>query len=507
MPKVDTIFISHAGGVDDQWTRWVEAVLEEFGFDTVVFYGVSPSGGQAAKRIHDSLDRCHICLCLFSPRYFEPGRWTGDELAAADKLHKDRVVVLLPLAIGRTQTSGLYASIEATPIYDLTERAAIRLIATELKKHGAAVSARSLLVRPHNRPYYPGVRSGHLPMRTLVAGAGVENLIAESEQLAHDITSATDVSDTHLEELMAASRALARTYNYLPPGEILRQALPPYRWALEASNSSHVGEQVSELQYVLGRLHAIMSYATLDLGNDVAASRHALAVIRCARNAVNSELEAWGRGTHSMILRFQGRNDDSVREALRGLERKAEDSLTARLHAQAALSYVELGDVSRSREHLRRSEDVVDVPPTGPEMTDGIFLFSRAKHHYYAGSAYADFGEAYAPQAVIESQDAIAAFQAGNEDEKSYSDELLAFVHLARGLYSANRLEEIPEALRDLFASDPKYRTSWHLQWLTRFVTALQSGRSRGSAVALEVAEATAQFEDELPGADGDTHG
>lgn len=493
-----SVFISHTGGPDDRWTRWVEAILRELRFTVIVYYGSSAGGGQVAQRVDDALRQTDVCLCLFSPRYFEPDRWTLLELNAAIALNKEGVIALLPFAVEKIQPAGLYGTLVATELFDYTEAAAIRVIIRELSHVGRSIKSALPSEPPPSRPEYPGLARSPLGLVAVPAAAAVENLIAESERLAHDVTTADELSSTHLEELLAATGVLARSYNYESPADILRQTLPHYKETRLASEGSHSGEQVAELQYVLGRLHAILSYATLDLGSDNVAASHARAVIRCAQNAAHSELAAWGHGTLSMILRFQGHNDMSVREALRGLTTKVKGSLSARLHAQAALSFVELKNPPEAKEHLRQSDDVVDVAPKSPEMRDGIFLFSRAKHHYYAGSAYADFGPAYGSQAVTESEQAVEGFRTGDVDEKSYSDELLAYVHQARGLYAANRLEEIPVALRPLFRTDPKYRTSWHIQWLDRFVAALHSGRSRGSQVATEVAESTIQFKEEL---------
>jgi len=493
-----SIFVSHTGGPDDGWTRWVVAILQEFGLNVIVYYGSFSGGGQVAQRVNDALKQSEVCICLFSPRYFEPDRWTLLELNAAIALSKESAITLLPFAIEAVNPAGLYGSLVATELFDYTEAAAIRVISRELHNVGLRVSLVPSAEIPSVRPQYPGLARSPLGIVAVPGAAAVENLIAESERLAHEITTADELSSTHMEELLAATRALARSYNYESPAAILRRTMPHYHFTLEASAGSHSGEQVSELQYVLGRLHAILSYATLDLGSDNVAASHARAVIRCAQNSAHGELAAWGHGTLSMILRFQGHNDTSVAEALRGLKAKVKGSLSARLHAQAALSYVELKDVNQAREHLKKSDDIVDLAPKSPEMKDGIFLFSRAKHHYYAGSAYADFGSAYGAQAVTESEQAVEGFRTGDVDEKSYSDELLAYVHQARGLYAANRLEEIPLALQPLFRTDPKYRTSWHIQWLDRFVAALHSGRSRGSKVAVEVAESTTQFKEEL---------
>jgi TIR domain-containing protein len=501
---IRSVFLSHAGGHDDEWTRWVEVVLQELGFVVEVDYSSFGLGEQLAQRISQALDRCQACVCLFSESYFEKGRWTGTELAGAWSAKLTGKVEILPFEIEHVQIPGLYESMITRKLYELTESAARKAITDEFNKLGAGAGRWE--TQPGSvdgRPHYPGPKQGSLRTHLFGGTAQVENLIAESEQLAHDVALITDLAEMHMAELMTATQSLARSYNHWSPAEILRTALPGYQNTTAALEGSHSPKQLAELQYVRGRLHAILAYATLDLGRDSVAGNHARAVIRCADYAGHGELKAWGIGTLAMILRFQGRNEQSVAEALNGLGLRVSGASAARLHAQAALSYVELGDVSSSTEHLKASDDKVDSPPESPEMRDGIFLFSRAKHHYYAGSAYADFGNAFAGQAVTESEQAIDGLSTGDLDVKSYSDELLAYVHLARGLYMAGRLEEIPQALRVIFSTDPDYRTSWHIQWLDRLVVSLNRGRSRGSAIAGEIERSVSIFKEELVDSSG----
>lgn len=496
---IHSVFLSHAGGSDDKWTRWVEAVLCEMGFAVDVDYASFALGEQLAQRISEALDRSQAFVCLFSERYFEKGRWTQSELAGAWSAKVEEKIEILPFEIEKARKPSLYGSMISRPLYELTENAASRAIADEFDKLGAgAGSWETWSSNTGKRPPYPGPTRGSLDTHLFAGTAQVENLIAESEQLAHDVALITDLTEMHMAELMASTQSLARAYNQWSPAEILRTALPGYQATTNALNASRSPTQLAELQYVRGRLHAILAYATLDLGKDSVAAGHARAVIRSAEYAGHGELKAWGFGTLAMILRFQDRNEQSVVEALNGLNLQVSGASSARLHAQAALSYVELGDIPNSIDHLNASGDDVDSPPESPEMRDGIFLFSRAKHHYYAGSAYADFGGEFAAQAVSESEQAIEGLSTGDLDVKSYSDELLAYVHLARGLYTAGRLEEIPQALRAIFATDPDYRTSWHVQWLDRLVVGLNRGRSRGSAVAGEIEEAVSKFKEEL---------
>jgi hypothetical protein len=497
--SIRTVFLSHAGGEDDSWTRWIDRELRDLGLDVIVDYEQWASG-QVAGRIHEALSTADAVVCLFSPTYFEPGRWTLDELNAAWGLYKKGAIYLIAFEVGAVEYEGLYDSLLTKKLFQLTEIAARRAIKDHLRRVASTPNEPTGDATSNRPPPYPGphARPGGGAVQHI--SPEVEDLINAAEDLARDVIETRDISEFDMARLMSNTQTLARSYNYEPPAVILKSAFPRYESTRLALESTRDPNHIAEINYVMGRLHAILSYATLDLGRDDAATTHALAVIRCAQLAGHTELEAWGWGTSSMILRFQGRNEQSVTHALRGMATKVKGASMARLHAQAALSYVELQNVSGSTEQLKQCDDIVDVPPSSPEMHDGIFLFSRAKHHYYAGSAYADFGPAFSDRAVEESTAAIETFRSGDLDTRSYSDELLAHVHLARGLFMSDRFDEIPLALDALFTSDPNYRTSWHLQWLDRLVVALKQGKSRGSTIEAEIEASVTDFKDQAAG-------
>ena len=152
-----SIFVSHTGGPDDGWTRWVVAILQEFGLNVIVYYGSFSGGGQVAQRVNDALKQSEVCICLFSPRYFEPDRWTLLELNAAIALSKESAITLLPFAIEAVNPAGLYGSLVATELFDYTEAAAIRVISRELHNVGLRVSLVPSAEIPSVRPQYPGL--------------------------------------------------------------------------------------------------------------------------------------------------------------------------------------------------------------------------------------------------------------------------------------------------------------------------------------------------------------
>lgn len=498
--STSSVFLSHAGGKDDRWTRWIHHELVELGFDVTVDYGIWATG-QAAERIDEALSQCFLFVPVLSPRYFEAGRWTQDEIAGAWSQQKRDALRIVAFCVEKVEQPGLYESLLSRHLYELTEVAARRALKDYIAR---AVTLPTPKQRDptEKRPAYPGPHAKS-PMLAHNLSPEVELLIAKADALAEDVIASRDVSELDMVHLMANTQTLAQLYNHEAPGRILELASPKYERTKIALDSTRDPRQLAEIYYILGRLHAILSYATLDLGRDDTAKNHSLAVIRCGRHAAHSELEAWGWGTLSMILRFQGKNEQSVAKALSGLELTVSGSSAARLHAQAALSYVELHNVDSSTEQLKACDEIVDLPPASPEMRDGIFFFSRAKHHYYAGSAYADFGPAFAPRAVEESRSAIEWFRAGDADTRSYSDELLANVHLARGLFMSEKFDEIPDALAALFQSDPDYRTSWHVQWLDRLIVALKSGKARGSRTLGEIEESVEEFIDETTSGSG----
>ena len=239
-----------------------------------------------------------------------------------------------------------------------------------------------------------------------------------------------------------------------------------------------------------------MAYATLDLGDVVSSLDHVNATIFCGRTARHDDLQAWGLGTKAMILRFQARLNRSLEAVNAGLELKVRGSARARLLAQAVLGWSELKDPAQMIEALREADDLIDLPSgSASDMSDGIFLFPRAKYHYYAGAGYLGLDATYANRAANESSQAIQRFRGGTPDEQSYSDELLACIHLATANLKAEELDAVPVNLAPLLNAEPQYRTAWHVQFFDRLVAALtQDPRYRSSTLTAEMSVAAQDF-------------
>ena len=75
-------FISYAGP-DRPWARWIGSVLEADGFTVELDEWDWPPGSDSVERVNRALERAERMLAVWTPRYFDPTSWTGEELSAA----------------------------------------------------------------------------------------------------------------------------------------------------------------------------------------------------------------------------------------------------------------------------------------------------------------------------------------------------------------------------------------------------------------------------------------
>ena len=303
------------------------------------------------------------------------------------------------------------------------------------------------------------------------------------------------VNSESLEVLLSMSKFLGRSYNHQAPDAVLNEALALRHKATLLIDRTRDPNLLRDLFFIHGRILGIIAYATLDLGRPDAAYVHALAAVKSSKLASHNDLQAWALGTQSLILRFRDEVAKSMQVVENGLSLSVRRSTIARLHAQSALGNSELGRQNETLDSLRACEATVDADDVPMDMTDGIYLFPRAKYHYYAGNGLLRLGDEHASRAAAESREAISRFRYGTKDEQSYSDELLARVFVAGAEFKCENLDAVPDVLTPLFEASPEFRTSWHVQWLKRLVRNIeQNARYNRSTVAIELRRDVEKF-------------
>jgi hypothetical protein len=138
---------------------------------------------------------------------------------------------------------------------------------------------------------------------------------------------------------------------------------------------------------------------------------HAEAAWVCAERARDNELRVWVRGTQSLIARFEGDYDDAMGYVLEGLTHETSGTGELRLLSGYAQCHANLGDSRGANDALNRALTRRERLST-PDSLGGIFEFSEAKQHYYAGSSliWLDGGHD-AQRAAREAGEAIAIWE------------------------------------------------------------------------------------------------
>jgi tetratricopeptide (TPR) repeat protein len=205
----------------------------------------------------------------------------------------------------------------------------------------------------------------------------------------------------------------------------------------------------------------VLSYAALDLGAPKAALDHTTAAWHCADAVGDDELRAWVRGTQSLILRFENRYQEALDAARDGQQYAKRGSGIIRLLCGEAQCHANLGNSREANATLDQALNARDHLH-GTDTIGGLFEFTEAKQHYYAGSSliWLD-GGADAARAAREAEEAIALWEHEPAERRSLDDEALAHIYLSTARLQLHDLDGAMEAVRPILELPTDRRISW----------------------------------------------
>jgi tetratricopeptide (TPR) repeat protein len=125
-PETD-VFISYAAP-DLRWARWLDFILREAGYSTVLQHYDFTVGESFVNAMHSALGRSRLVVCLYSPAYLGSS-WCKEEALAA--LYTDR---LFPVRVAECSPDGLLGPRAYSDVVGRAENIATDLILTELRK-------------------------------------------------------------------------------------------------------------------------------------------------------------------------------------------------------------------------------------------------------------------------------------------------------------------------------------------------------------------------------------
>lgn len=253
--------------------------------------------------------------------------------------------------------------------------------------------------------------------------------------------------------------------------------------------------QARELFFLTGTACVLLAHASQNLGSPCAAMAQTRAAWACAQQADHHGLRVWVRGTQALIAEWTRRPAEAVAFATSGQTYRAGSDSHVRLAAIEARALARLGDVSAALTALGKARKVREAPAlSSDDLTafGGLLTFPTAKQRYYAGSTltlvrrYQD--------AECTALEAIATYESGPPQHRSYGDEALARVDVATARLAAGGLDGACEALGPVLALPLTHRIQQVSDSLTRIRPTLDSPRYAHAPAALDLGQRIEAF-------------
>lgn len=250
---------------------------------------------------------------------------------------------------------------------------------------------------------------------TIFDPAGMADRILELANWAE----ATNIGDGTLAYLDSATLQLAHDCLTVPPSQTGERAGVLIKRINETLRSGHqrLG-QTRELYVIAGKLCAILSWTSSDLGQLSAAEAHALNGWVLADQADHDGLRALLLSARSKIDFWRRRYGDAAQHARRGYEYGPPGTLRVLLACQEADALQAVGRIGDAMEALNRSERIQDALRTQADVSQledlgGIFGCGIARQSNYSIATYLRAGST--DQALSHVDRAETAWRNGDE--------------------------------------------------------------------------------------------
>jgi transcriptional regulator with XRE-family HTH domain len=266
-----------------------------------------------------------------------------------------------------------------------------------------------------------------------------------------------------LDSLTSAAEELAVDYLSSPAASMLPRAVEVRRRIIgRLRDRNYRLSQLPNLQIALGRVQGVLSYAALDLGSSTIAMTHSEAAWVLANRADDNELRAWVRGTQSLIARFDS-DYPLARELIHdGLKYDAAGEVQIRLIAGLAQCRANLGDSPGANDALDQAAHARARLHLARTTAGGLFEFTLAKQHYYAGSSLMWLpNPGDSKRAAREAALAILMWADEPRHSRSLDDEALAHVYQATALTRLGDIAGANDAVQPILNLPPERMISW----------------------------------------------
>ncbi|GAA2628649.1 hypothetical protein GCM10010411_77500 [Actinomadura fulvescens] len=270
----------------------------------------------------------------------------------------------------------------------------------------------------------------------------------------------SNVGPETLDQLRAEVARLAIAYPQQPLPTLLADLVDLQDVTFRLLEGRQRPAETTDLYLLAGALCGMLAKASHDLGDPHSAMTQARTAHVCADNAGHPGLQAWTRGLQSMIAYWAGWPHEAVRYAQLGDEpaTAATGTSSVWLPAQEARAWAVLGDHAKAEAAISQANAARDGV-RGDELDElgGIMTFPRPRQLYYAADARVWLPGAE-DQAAQAAEEAITAYEAADELERSFSDEAGARADQALARVNSGDLDGAAHALRPVLDLPPDHR-------------------------------------------------
>ncbi|WP_152546761.1 helix-turn-helix domain-containing protein [Amycolatopsis orientalis] len=255
-------------------------------------------------------------------------------------------------------------------------------------------------------------------------GAQIQDAAAQSMTMADDAMRLASSAEqlTYLRDELCR---IAVAYVHTPLADVVADLREAQKTLSAIARTHHRPGDAQEITVLSGVLCLLLAHASQNSGDPKSALRQLRAASTFATVADSDALRAWGLGTAALMLEWSSRPDEAARRAQKGLHHAASAESHRRLLAITARSAARAGDAPTAREALARLDDL--NPAAGDDEVvrfGGLLRFPETKLTYYRGGALTLLGDYdHAETCALR---AIADYETGAPEDRSYGDEALA---------------------------------------------------------------------------------
>lgn len=295
----------------------------------------------------------------------------------------------------------------------------------------------------------------------------------------------SNVGPETLDQLRDEVARLAAAYPRQPLPALLGDLIELQDVAFRLLEGRQRPGESADLYLLAGAVSGMLAKASHDLGDPTSAMTQARAAHVCADNAGHPGLQAWTRGLQSLIAYWAGWPNESIRYAGLGAEAAGRTTGTTAvwLPAQEARAWAVLGDAEKAEASIHRAMQARDAV-SGDDLDGlgGIMTFTRPRQLYYAADTrvWLPGSEHDAERTAAE---AIAAFEAADPADRSFSDEAGCCADQALARVNGGDLDGAADALRPVLGLPAAQRIGGIITSVMRVHQALRDPRHRGAQI------------------------